>query len=517
MSGTNGFLRYNRDKYNKKLLDANEVVKEPENGKDIYLTIDQKIQILLEDVLSQVDEKYEPERITAVVMNAKTGEILAMANRPAYNPNDPEHIENWYNDVISTPVEPGSTMKIFTWAAAIDSGVYNGEEYYKSGSYKINERVPAVRDHNHGEGWGSITYNEGFRRSSNVAASKLLWEKIGPDTFYDYMQAFDFDKETGIDLPSEVIGKFTYNYPSDKLRTAFGQSSSVTAIQQMKAASAIANEGKMLKPYVIEKIVDADSNDVLEENKSQVTGEPISKETAEKMIDLLDSVVNSKDGTGRKYQLEDYSVIGKTGTAQIPNPDGKGYMTGRQNNIFSFLGMAPKDDPELIMHVSVKQPKISSTESGSDPVAFIFKNVMSNGLHYLNIEPDKDKEINRPESVHAPEVIGKSSNDIKQKLSSMGMEVSVVGSGKKIVSANIEKDQLLYQNQRIILITDKVVMPDVKGWGQRDIMTLADLLGMDAKITGTGYAVKQSVKPGEKIKENTQIRIELKPPKNKKK
>src|SRR5699024_6625103 len=192
VGGKDGFLSYQRDKFDKKLLNPKEVIQRPENGNDIYLTIDQKIQTLLEDVLSQVDEQYSPERITAVVMNPKTGGILAMGNRPSYNPNNPENVENWYNDVISTPFEPGSTTKMFTWAAAIDSGVYNGEEYYQSGKYVVNEKIEPINDHNGGAGWGAITYNEGFRRSSNEAASKLVWEKMGADTFLEYLERFDF-------------------------------------------------------------------------------------------------------------------------------------------------------------------------------------------------------------------------------------------------------------------------------------------------------------------------------------
>src|SRR5699024_10400208 len=351
LAGKDGKVRYQRDKYNKKLLNSDEEVTEAEDGQSIYLTIDQKIQTLLEDVMSQVDDKYEPKRITAAIMDPKTGEMLAMSNRPSYNPNNPDKVENWYNDVISTPVEPGSTTKIFTWAAAINDGKYNGDETYQSGRYKINEKVAPVNDHNSGAGWGTITYDEGFRRSSNVAASKLVWEKMGPDTFHDYLEKFDFDEKTGIDLPNEVAGKISYDYPSDKIRSAFGQSSTITPIQQLKAATAFANEGEMVQPYVVKKIVDSNTNEVIEENKTKSVGNPISKETAAQMIELMDSVVNSDDGTGRKFKLDNYSLIGKTGTAQVPNPEGKGYLTGKENYVFSFIGMAPKDDPKLLMHV----------------------------------------------------------------------------------------------------------------------------------------------------------------------
>src|SRR5690625_1301434 len=319
LGGTDGYIHYQRDQYDKKLLEPNETIQNPENGNDIYLTIDQKIQTLLEDVLSQVDEQYEPERITAVVADPKTGEVLAMSNRPSYNPNNPDNVENWYNDVISTPFEPGSTTKMFTWAAAIDAGVYNGNELFKSGKYVVNEKVEPIHDHNNGRGWGSIPFDEGFRRSSNVAASRLVWEKLGTENYLEYLQKFGFDEKTNIDLPNEIAGQILYDWPSEKLRTSFGQGSTSTPIQQMKAASAIVNEGKMLQPYIIQKIVDSNSGEIIEENAPNVVGEPISEDTAKQMINLLDSVVNSKDGTGKPYRLEDYSIIGKKGTAQVPN------------------------------------------------------------------------------------------------------------------------------------------------------------------------------------------------------
>src|SRR5699024_1289074 len=250
LTGKDGHISYRRDKDNKKLLDPEEVIQKPEEGKDIYLTIDQKVHTLLEDAMAQVETEYNPERITAIVMDAETGEVVAMWNRPSYNPNAPEDVENWYNDAISIPFEPGSTMKMFTWAAAIEEGVYKGDISYKSGSYRINERIAPIHDHNGGEGWGSITYDEGFIRSSNVATAKLVWEKIGPEIYLDYLKAFGFDEPTGIDLPGETAGQILYNWPREKVTTGFGQGTTLTPIQQMKAATAIANGGKMLQPYV---------------------------------------------------------------------------------------------------------------------------------------------------------------------------------------------------------------------------------------------------------------------------
>ncbi|MFZ3576510.1 penicillin-binding transpeptidase domain-containing protein [Virgibacillus sp. DJP39] len=514
LSGKNGHISYQRDKFGVKLLNPSEVIKQPQNGDNVYLTINQKIQTLLEDTLTQVNKEYSPKRITAIVMNPETGQIVAMGNRPSYNPNNPSNVENWYNDAVSTPFEPGSTMKMFTWAAAIDSDNYNGNASFSSGSYRAQPNIKKVVDHNR-KGWGTISYDEGFRRSSNVAAAKLLWEVMGPDVYLDYFKSFDFDQETGIDLPNEVSGKLVYNYPIEKITTSFGQGTTVTPIQQMKAATAIANDGKMVKPYVIKKIEDSNTGDILKEKTSEVVGEPISKETAKQVRDLLGTVVNSEGGTGYNYKLDDYTVAGKTGTAEIPNPEGRGYLSGNGQYIYSFLGMAPKDDPKLMMYVSVKQPKLDN-EAGSVPVSFIFKNVMKNGLHYLNIEPDKDYKDSAT-TVKIPQLVGQDSKKLKDLLSKLGLtHTIIIGDGNKIVDASVENGEEVLSNSHILLITNKPTMPDITGWSMREAYKLADLLGLKIETVGNGYVVKQSIKKGIVVKKNDNLRVELKIPEIKK-
>lgn len=513
LRGESGYISYQRDYYKKKLLDPNEVIKQPVNGDNVYLTIDQKVQILLEDVMSEVEDEYNPERITAMVMNAKTGAIIAMSNRPSFNPNDPKDVQNWYNDLISTPFEPGSTVKMFTWASAIDAGVYDGEEIYQSGKYQVNPAVESVNDHNHGRGWGKISFDEGFRRSSNVAASKLVWDKLGPDKYLEYLQAFDFDKKTNIDLPGEVTGHLLYNWPIEKLTTSFGQGTTLTPIQQMKAATAIANDGKMLQPYVVQKVIDSDTDEVIMENDKTVVSEPISKEAANQVLDLLGTVVNSKDGTGKPYRLDAYSVAGKTGTAQMPDPNG-GYLRGRENNIFSFLGMAPQDDPQLMMYVSVTQPTLAEDEVGSDPVSFIFKNVMENSLHYLNIEPDKET-IDPVDLIEIPKLKDAQPKAIQETLEAEGLDVTVVGSGKKIVTANVNTGDQVLDHQRIILVTDQPEMPHIIGWSIREVYQLADLLELKLETIGNGYVMTQNIKKGTPLKKNDYLGVELELPNEK--
>ncbi len=506
LQGENGSISYERDKYNTKLLEPNEVIKEAKDGKNVFLTIDQKIQTFLEDALSQVVKDYNPKRITATIIDPKTGEILAMGNRPSYNPNNLGKVENWYNDIVSVPIEPGSTMKSFTVAAAIEEGVFNPNETFESGRFKIDQINRPITDYN--QSWGTISYLEGFQRSSNVAMSKLVWEKMGTDTFHDYLKAFQFDQETGIDLPREQSGTLLYNHPIEKLTASFGQGATVTPIQLIKAATAIANDGKMMKPYTIDRIEDAETREVLKKNKPEVVGNPISKETANQVLDIMGTVVTSEHGTGHNvYNLDDYSVAGKTGTAQISNPEG-GYLVGKENYVFSFLGMAPKEDPELIMYITVQQPELEDTESGSAPVSYIFNNVMKNSLHYMSIQPDKDKQ--EPiKTFEFPNVINKSTEEAKNNLEKMGLDVVLIGDGDSVVKSNFDHGEKLLTKDRVFLVTDTPTMPNVKGWSQREVIKLSQLLNLDLETMGNGYATSQSIKPGTAINGETYMMVEF--------
>lgn len=512
LTGKNGSISYQRDQFNVKLLDPKEVVNEPENGDDVYLTIDQKIQTLLEDSMSEVMKEYEPSRITATVMNAKTGEILALSNRPSYNPNDIGEVSNWYNDIIATPIEPGSAMKIFTVASAIEEGVWKPNELYKSGTYKAGSDL--IGDHNGHRGWGTISYLEGIQRSSNVAAAKLAYEKIGPDKFLEYLQAFDLDQKTGIDLPNEVGGRLVYNRVSEKVTSAYGQGSTATPIQIMKAATAITNEGKMLKPYIIDKTVDPDTNEVINQKKPEVVGEPISKETAEETLSILETVITSEKGTGHNiYNLDDYTVAGKTGTAQFVDPETKGYKTGRENYIFSFLGMAPADDPQLMMFITVKEPKLEVTESGSAPVSFIFKNVMESSLKYLDIQPDKET-VEKINTIEIPEWKDKSTKAYTEQLKELGIDPIVLGDGENIEKVSKAVGESITSQQKLFIKTDNASMPNMTGWSLRDLLVFKEFMQLDVELVGQGYIVKQSVEEDTALNEKDYIMVELEEPNN---
>ncbi|WP_082234264.1 penicillin-binding protein [Halobacillus massiliensis] len=502
-----GQISYERDKYGSKLLNPNEVLTEPDDGENVHLTIDQKIQTFLEDAMATVDDEYEPEKIMAAVLDPDTGQVLALGNRPSYNPNDLGEVQNWYNDIISDSFEPGSTMKMFTWAAAIEEGVYDGEDTFQSGSYEASGTK--IHDHKP-EGWGEITFDEGFERSSNVAASILGYEKLGPEKYRDYLSEFHLDEKSGIDLPGEGVGKLLYNYPIEKVTTTFGQGTTTTPMQLLTAATAIANDGKMMQPYTLSQITSSENGEIIKEKKPEVIDEPISPETASQMRDLLKQVVSGEHGTGKPFELSDYSLGGKTGTAQIPQKGG-GYKTGKENHIFSFLGMAPVEDPELLIYVAVKQPKLDVTETGSEPVTHIVKSVMENSLHYLDVNPDQASEA-KVEELEMKDYAGENTDKAKKELKKDFSNITFVGEGKEVVKTLPEPGEKVLSDQRIIVITDEPAMPDITGWSLRDVQKLAEYFELQVETMGNGYVIKQNVEKGAKLNKGGYLVVELAPP-----
>lgn len=509
LTGTDGSFKFESDIWGYLLPDGHEQIIPASDGKDVYLTIDRKIQIMLEDALNEVDEEYKPAKMIAIVADAKTGEILAMGQRPSFHPETRVGIEKgWYNEAIETPFEPGSTTKIFTLAAAVEEGVFNPNETFQSGRYVVDPKSRPISDHNGGRGWGTITYLEGVQRSSNVAFAKLANEKLGFDKLGEYLMKFGFDGVTGIDLPNEASGKMAFTYPIEKATTSFGQGTAVTAIQQVQATTAVTNDGKMMGTYVIDKVVDPVSGETIQETKPEVVGTPISEKTAADVRDYLETVISAEKGTGGKYAIEGYEVAGKTGTAQIPGNGG--YLSGSSNYIFSFLGMAPKDDPELIMYVAVQQPEITNYGQGSTPVSMIFNPVMKNSLHHLQIEPSDSKPV---ETVRNPNVINLSTDQAVEKLTKEGLKAVLIGDGSKIVSQIPPEKESLLAGERVMIKTDsELTAPDMMGWSIRDVMKVAEVADMKLNSVGNGFVVKQNISAGSKMKEGDFLIVELKRP-----
>ncbi|MDZ5711564.1 penicillin-binding transpeptidase domain-containing protein [Jeotgalibacillus sp. HH7-29] len=487
LEGENGELSFETDARGFLLPGGEEAIKKAKDGHDVYLTIDKKIQTFLEDALSQVSDEYNPEKMFGVVADAKTGEILAMSQRPTFDPDTRVGLsDNWYNQIVESTFEPGSTFKTFSLAAAVEEGVFNPNATYQSGSYDVLGQK--INDHNV-SGWGTISYLEGVQRSSNTAFAKLL-EQMGDDVYRKYLDDFGFGQKTEIDLPNEAPGTILYNYPLEKVTTIFGQGSTVTPLQMIQAETAIAGDGKMKRPYVLSKVVDPETGEAVYEGEAEVSGQPISADTAAKVREYLASTVTSEVGTGQPFGIPGYEVSGKSGTAEIPDPQTGKYMTGRDNYLFSFLGMAPADDPELIVYIGIQQPDLPEDEISSIPVSKVFNPVMLNSLKYRNIQP---AEAPMKESVPVDDYTGQSASSVKEELESKGLTVELIGNGETIQHQSAINEELI-AGEKFILVTDgDLTIPDFTGWSYRDVVRAAAAADLELNATGTGYAVSQNL------------------------
>ncbi len=506
LTGKNGSIQYESDIFGYLLPNSEKMVKPAVNGRDIYLTIDKTIQNFLEESMTEVYKEYNPESMVAVVANPKTGEILAMTQRPTFDPDTREGLkDNWLNEVTEKVMEPGSTMKTFTLATAIETGNWNPNAYFRSGSYTILDRT--IRDHNL-VGWGSITYLEGFQRSANTAMANLL-EQIGDETFVEYIKKFGFGEKTGIDLPGEVTGTLLTKYPINRVTTTFGQGTTVTPIQLVQAMTAIANDGQMMQPYIIDKIIDSNTGEIIEESEPVVKGKPISAKTATQVREILASTVTSEAGTARRFAIDGYEVGGKTGTAQIARSGG-GYLAGKNNYLYSFLGLAPIDDPQLIVYVAVKQPKLSATEVGSEPVAKVFTSVVQNSLKYLNIKPEDVAEV---KTAKMNDYIGQSVENVQVELTNEGLKPIVIGEGGQIIDQYPQAGLPITKGSLVFLKTEgAITIPSFENWSLRNILVYKMLSGLSIEIVGEGYVESQSVSANTTIVDSSPIVVKLKTP-----
>lgn len=389
------------------------------SGHDIVLTIDSQIQHIVERQLKEGVEEVGGEKGMAIIMNPETGEVLAMASYPFLDPNNfskfPEvnrrNLPMWYAH------EPGSTMKVFLAASALDDKKVNPNSKFncENGRRRIGSAV--IRDI---KPRGTLTVAEIVKYSSNIGASKI-GELLGRDKYYKYLNKFGFGKKTGIGLPGESSGLLAAPRkwgPIELATISFGQGISVTSLQLVTALSAIANGGYLMKPYVIEKIVGPDGN-VIEQNSPEVVTRVISYDTSYQMKQIMQGVV--ENGTGKKAQIPGFSVAGKTGTAQIPNPKSGGYYSGRY--ITSFIGFAPVEDPEIVMVVVVEAPR-RKTHGGS-VAAPIFKQIAEKVLFHMGVSP---KKVLVGMTV-MPDLSGMSVRDILKWSEEEGIKVKVKGSG----------------------------------------------------------------------------------------
>ncbi len=500
LTGKDGSTTYQRDAYGYRIADTPVITKEATSGLDIYLTIDSNVQMYLENTLSDMQKDNTFEWATVTVANAKTGAILGSASTPSYDPNI-LNITNWNNPLVSYQYEPGSTMKIFSFLSAIDAGIYDGDKEYLSGVMPVSNAL--VTDWND-VGWGMITYDKGFAYSSNVAAANLGLE-LGREKLIEYYKKFGFGRKTGIEMADEYSGTINPKYDIEVANAAFGQGVTTTPIQNIQALTSLANGGMVVRPYIVSKVIDPADNSLVYESKRTELGQAVSKESIDKVLKLMYETVNSSDpvATGKIYQTNSTTLIGKTGTAQIAT-NGK-YEHGKYNNIRSFAGLFPYEDPEYIIYISVKKLEASSSVIAKSVKSIVESIVKYKNLDQLVVEADTSKIIN------IKNYINKNTEESKSELENMGENVIVIGDGARVIDQFPYKGSEVIKESKIFLLTNStnITMPDVTNWTSNEIAKYCNLIGINYNISGRGRVTYQSIEPGSLVTPQSSLEIIL--------
>jgi cell division protein FtsI (penicillin-binding protein 3) len=426
-------------------------------GADVHLTLDTAIQHLTERELEGAVKKFRAKAGVAVVADPATGEVLALANYPAFDPNKFTAVSSreWRNRAVTDSYEPGSTFKTILAAAALEEAVVGKEDLFfcEFGRYPFAGKV--IHD-THKYGW--IPFSKIIQFSSNIGATKIA-EKLKKDRYFSYIEKFGFGQKTGIDLPGEVAGmvRSPNQWAAIDLAThAFGQGIAVTPLQLTMAYAAIANGGFLMRPYTVRKVT-AQNGEVLTENQPHVVRRVVSEKTARLLTNVLKGVVTD-GGTGIMARVEGFEVAGKTGTSQKPDPVHGGYSANKR--VASFVGFVPADDPRLVLLVIVDEPEVNIY--GGIVAAPAFQNIARAALRRLGIVPDK------PEPLPIP---------------ALAQPVSYDRDG------TVPKEALQKKE-------GETEIPDFVGLSLRQAITKAKSLNVPVEFRGFGYVVKQSPAPG---------------------
>ncbi len=376
LTGKPGRRRYIRDARRKPVLAEQSDSMIPQHGYSIVLNIDSVIQYIVEEEISKTARDFNARSVTAVVMEPLTGKVLAMASYPGYNLNNAGSASSEVKKNLSVVniFEPGSVFKIVTACAAINEGIVDADDtfYCENGKYRVGGRI--LSDYH---AYGDLTFPKVISKSSNIGTVKIA-QKLGAKKLYEYICKFGFGRKTGIDIPGEAAG---INRPpsiwsrSDITTIPIGQGIAVTPLQMVSAISCIANNGILMKPYIVDKMITIDGEDVYL-NKPVRLGKVLDDETCIFMKDILEDVV--VNGTGRKAASKKYSFCGKTGTAQKVSPEG-GYYPDKY--YATFIGFGPKENPKISMIVTADDP--NPVHFGGSVAAPAFKNIAERVLQYL--------------------------------------------------------------------------------------------------------------------------------------
>lgn len=496
LTGVDGFTMYQKDLKGYKIAGTKEQTINEKNGNDIYLTIDNNVQFFVEQAIDKYSN-YAYEDLSIVIANAKSGKILAYANNPSFNPNI-RNLKNYMDEISSVAFEPGSTMKIFTYMAALESGVYNGSEKYKSGQFVTKDKT-VISDWND-VGWGNISYDQGFVYSSNTAVVNLMDKYLDPSFFKNYLLKLGFGSKTGIGGTLESKGKIDFKYETEILNASFGQGITTTPIQYIKALTAVANNGVLIEPYIVDKIVDSNGKTIFASKRKEL-GTVASVETIEYLKKLMYRTINEDDAAGVNYRIKGFDLIGKTGTAQIASTNGKGYLTGAYNLNRSVALLFPKENPEIIIYGVVK--KGGSTQALSNVV----KEIVTNISKYYNIYDDNEDAKN--EVCKIDNYINKDVKVVKENLNKYNINPIILGSGNKIIDYYPKSGNVTSDDKVFLVTNSEIKMPNIIGYSKNDLITLLNILKIEYTISGNGYVISQSIKEGTILNKESILDVKL--------
>ncbi|MCX2185854.1 penicillin-binding transpeptidase domain-containing protein [Limosilactobacillus pontis] len=496
LTGVNGIRQDKQDVYGYQLANSKATMKKAVNGDDVRTTLDPQTQHFLESKVNKVYEHSRANAMTAVVMEVKTGKIIAATQRPTLrSKKDPV----WRNMLVQDAYEPGSTMKILALSAAIDSGHFDPNGTFNSGTWSMGGGK--ITDWSSG-GWGVITYKDAFDLSSNVGFAHLE-QNMGADTWYKYIKRFGLLKKVNVvGMENEVAGFTQFKGILEQANTAFGQGITVNVMQMMQAFTAVANHGKMMRPYFVSKVTNGDGQ-VVKRVKTTEVGHPIKSQTAHKVLDLMQGVVYDQKGLGHAYQIKGHRIAAKTGTAQIGGANG--YSNGDTNYLYSMVGMAPAENPQYIIYITLRQPQNINPQP-ADQIAEVFNPTMKMLLNRRSASKKAAHSM-----VTVPSVVGHTSQAASDELSARRLQPVLIGSGKKVKQQSQAGGQQVLVNQRVILDTGgRVKMPDLTGWSAADVEELAQLLHLQLSEQGDGYVDSQSIKANASINKNQTLVVKYK-------
>jgi cell division protein FtsI (penicillin-binding protein 3) len=520
LTGNNGLVFYTKDARGNRIIDMTKPVKKPQKGKNIILTINNTIQWVIEEELKYAVEKFAADAGVVLVTNPKSGEILASAVSPTFNPNNAgaSPIGNRRNRAITDVYEPGSTFKSMVMAAVIETGSKKPDDiiFCENGKYQIyDQTVEDVFPY----GWLSVA--KIIKKSSNIGMSKIAME-LYPETIYRYLRDFGFGLETGISLPGEASGQLKKYIKWSKytpVALSIGYEISVTPLQMVMAYGAIANGGLLLKPKILLGI-----EDKIEQKKyvakPEVIRRVITKSTAKTLTAMLEEVVY--DGTGKRAFIEGLRIAGKTGTAMKYDTELKRYSEDKF--VGSFVGFFPVESPQMLIYVMIDNPKVDHL--GGKVAAPTFKKILQRVLRFVDIVPrseiyyvDNEDEIKQHKYLSIPNLTNKKVDDAKAIADHFGVELVFENSGDIIKSQELVLNKNATADPQLRVKLKKLenskgnytFVPSVTGLGIREAMLKLSTEKLRIIVEGSGKVVRQTPEPGEKIRVGARCLIECEP------